>query len=112
MLRVLCTGVKSFGHTYMTLAPSALCMYLEQAGVYSIRVSFLYREMRMLFAHIRRQVERRYRVDDHHKELPWQSVSAFCFLRFIVPAILHPHLFGLWAGKLPLLSLLHSRSSK
>jgi len=28
----------------------------------------------------------------------WQSVSAFCFLRFIVPAILHPHLFGLCPG--------------
>ncbi|KAF6766033.1 GTPase activating protein [Ephemerocybe angulata] len=32
---------------------------------------------------------------------PKQSVSAFCFLRFIVPAILHPHLFGLYPGSPP-----------
>ncbi|KAI1797892.1 Rho GTPase activation protein [Ganoderma leucocontextum] len=56
-------------------------------------------ELRKLFEHIRRLVERRYRVrDDSNRELPWQSVSAFCFLRFIVPAILHPHLFGLLPG--------------
>ncbi|RPD82540.1 Rho GTPase activation protein [Lentinus tigrinus ALCF2SS1-7] len=56
-------------------------------------------ELRRLFEHIRRLVETRYRVkDDHNRELPWQSVSAFCFLRFIVPAILHPHLFGLLPG--------------
>ncbi|KAI0735157.1 Rho GTPase activation protein [Earliella scabrosa] len=56
-------------------------------------------ELRQLFEHIRRLVETRYRVrDDNNRELPWQSVSAFCFLRFIVPAILHPHLFGLLPG--------------
>jgi hypothetical protein len=33
--------------------------------------------------------------------LKWQAVSAFVFLRFFVPAILHPHLFGLTEG-LPL----------
>lgn len=59
----------------------------------------VYREMRVLFEHIRRLVEKRYGLqDDQNRELPLQSVSAFCFLRFIVPAILHPHLFGILPG--------------
>lgn len=70
-------------------------------------------EMRLIFKEIRELVERRYRrnpesVDDN---LPRQSVSAFIFLRFIVPAILHPHLFGLYPGmsNQNLISPLYSR---
>ncbi|KAF8642289.1 hypothetical protein AX16_009559 [Volvariella volvacea WC 439] len=59
-------------------------------------------EMRRLFETIRKVVERRYGSQEHNPnynpDLPHQSVSAFCFLRFIVPAILHPHLFGLCPG--------------
>ena len=63
-------------------------------------------EMRRLFEHIRKQVEKRcletntLADDGSQSDLPWQAVSAFVFLRFIVPAILHPHLFGLVPGKL------------
>ncbi|EJD47784.1 Rho GTPase activation protein [Auricularia subglabra TFB-10046 SS5] len=56
-------------------------------------------ELRKLFEHIRKLVEARYSAD--YPELRWQCVSAFCFLRFIVPAILHPHLFGLCQGLPP-----------
>ncbi|TFK41156.1 Rho GTPase activation protein [Crucibulum laeve] len=59
-------------------------------------------EMRRLFGTIRQLVERRCRTEqapaELQEELPLQSVSAFCFLRFIVPAILNPHLFGLCPG--------------
>ncbi|KAL0581609.1 hypothetical protein V5O48_000425 [Marasmius crinis-equi] len=54
-------------------------------------------EMRRLFGTIRGLVENRFPLQDN-RELPWKCVSAFVFLRFIVPAILHPHLFGLCAG--------------
>ena len=62
-------------------------------------------EMRTLFEHIRKLVERKCRAmkalgdDGSLNDFPWQAVSAFVFLRFIVPAILHPHLFGLVPGK-------------
>lgn len=61
-------------------------------------------EMRRLFEHIRKLVETNYRVSGaaqgQNRELPWQSVSAFCFLRFIVPGILNPHLYGLCPGNI------------
>ncbi|KAK0478352.1 GTPase activating protein [Armillaria novae-zelandiae] len=68
--------------------------------IYSVRRECPY-EMRQLFETIKKLVERRYQdseVMTENRDLPWQSVSAFCFLRFIVPAILHPHLFGICPG--------------
>lgn len=59
------------------------------------------REIRKMFAHIRRTVEKKYGNSEPLDDTPsvsWQSISAFCFLRFIVPAVLHPHLFGLCPG--------------
>ncbi|KAG8899531.1 hypothetical protein FRB99_006584 [Tulasnella sp. 403] len=38
----------------------------------------------------------------YQTDLKWQAVSAFVFLRFFVPAILHPHLSGLVSGAPPL----------
>ncbi|EAU93112.2 GTPase activating protein [Coprinopsis cinerea okayama7 len=59
-------------------------------------------ELRRLFLTIRKLVEERCRNENGsigaNRDLPKQSVSAFVFLRFIVPAILHPHLFGLCPG--------------
>ncbi|KAH7883586.1 Rho GTPase activation protein [Phlebopus sp. FC_14] len=56
-------------------------------------------EMRKLFEHVRKLVESRYKGGQgKQRDLPYQGVSAFCFLRFIVPAILYPHLFGLYPG--------------
>ncbi|KAH9486933.1 putative Ras GTPase-activating-like protein ngap [Psilocybe cubensis] len=69
--------------------------------IYSVR-NECPNEMRILFKTIRTLVEQRYQPNpaslDNNKNLRWQSVSAFCFLRFIVPAILNPHLFGLCPG--------------
>ncbi|KAI0073136.1 Rho GTPase activation protein [Panus rudis PR-1116 ss-1] len=57
-------------------------------------------EMRKLFTHIRMLIESRYRPkdDERYRELPWQGVSSFLFLRFLVPAVLNPHLFGILPG--------------
>ncbi|KAI0047832.1 Rho GTPase activation protein [Auriscalpium vulgare] len=68
--------------------------------IYSVRAKCP-SDMRRLFERVRQLVEKRYKTkgtSDSSRDLPWQSVSAFCFLRFIVPAILHPHLFGLCPG--------------
>ncbi|KAJ3791000.1 GTPase activating protein [Lentinula aff. detonsa] len=60
-------------------------------------------EMRRLFCTIRELVEERFSSSGNSAiqakhDLRWQGVSAFCFLRFIVPAILNPHLFHLYPG--------------
>lgn len=55
--------------------------------------------MRRLFCTIRELVEERFAgAFQEKRDLRWQGVSAFCFLRFIVPAILNPHLFHLYPG--------------
>lgn len=79
-------------------------------------------ELRRLFGPIRTMVERRFGVSGRRMEfdpndptgttrtmntgagadmLPWQAISSFVFLRFIVPAILNPHLFGICPGMPP-----------
>ncbi|SCZ88811.1 BZ3500_MvSof-1268-A1-R1_Chr2-1g04651 [Microbotryum saponariae] len=50
-------------------------------------------DLRQIFSHIQKIVGERYGED--HKNTRWTSVSAFIFLRFFVPAILNPRLFGL-----------------
>ncbi|SCV71837.1 BQ2448_4531 [Microbotryum intermedium] len=50
-------------------------------------------DLRQIFSHIQKIVGERYSED--HKNTRWTSVSAFIFLRFFVPAILNPRLFGL-----------------
>lgn len=59
---------------------------------------WIYSELRRLFQSIRELVEKRFGGHDHSSNLKWQCVSAFCFLRLMVPAILHPHLWGLHPG--------------
>lgn len=58
-------------------------------------------ELRRLFGHIRLMVERKFGGGGDPSAfgmLPRQAISSFVFLRFIVPAILRPHLFGLCPG--------------
>ncbi|TFL06548.1 Rho GTPase activation protein [Pterulicium gracile] len=72
--------------------------------IYSVRAECPI-EIRKMFAHIRRTVEKKYGNSEPLDDTPsvsWQSISAFCFLRFIVPAVLHPHLFGLCPGLPPI----------
>jgi hypothetical protein len=65
-------------------------------------------ELRALLDKIRILVEEHGRktgpLAKMQQQRPWQSVSAFIFLRFIVPGILHPHLFGLCSGMLYIFS--------
>ncbi|THV04952.1 Rho GTPase activation protein [Dendrothele bispora CBS 962.96] len=68
--------------------------------IYSVKDECPY-EMRQIFGTVRDLVEKQFANSEsslNRGDLHWQSVSAFCFLRFIVPAILHPHLFGLTPG--------------
>lgn len=59
----------------------------------------MFSDMRKMFSHIRTLIETRYHVsEDRYPDLPLQGVSAFVFLRFFIPAILHPHYFGFWPG--------------
>ncbi|EIN13747.1 hypothetical protein PUNSTDRAFT_140219 [Punctularia strigosozonata HHB-11173 SS5] len=59
-------------------------------------------ELRRVFEHIRLRVGQRVQaqpgIDGYPTNDALHAVSAFCFLRFIVPAILNPHLFGLIPG--------------
>ena len=57
-------------------------------------------ELRMIFRHIRACADDRYGY--FHRTVTYSSVSGFLFLRFFVPAVLNPQLFGLLKGTLPL----------
>ena len=53
-------------------------------------------ELRLIFRHIKACAEDRY--GDFLRSVSYSSVSGFLFLRFFVPAILNPRLFGLLKG--------------
>jgi hypothetical protein len=53
-------------------------------------------ELRLIFRHIRACAEDRY--GDYLRTVQYSSVSGFLFLRFFVPAVLNPKLFGLLKG--------------
>ena len=55
-------------------------------------------ELRLIFRHIRACAEDRY--GDFLRSVTYSSVSGFLFLRFFVPAVLNPKLFGLLKGQL------------
>ncbi|KNZ73432.1 Ras GTPase-activating protein gap-2 [Termitomyces sp. J132] len=75
--------------------------FLDQ--IYAVRTECP-QELRCLFETLRILVERRFRSElskESHKNMQYRCVTAFCFLRFIVPAILNPHLFGFHLGSIP-----------
>lgn len=53
-------------------------------------------ELRIIFRHIKACAEDRY--GDFLRTVKYSSVSGFLFLRFFVPAVLNPKLFGLLKG--------------
>lgn len=53
-------------------------------------------ELRMIFRHIRACADDRY--GNFQRTVTYSSVSGFLFLRFFVPAVLNPKLFGLLKG--------------
>jgi hypothetical protein len=53
-------------------------------------------ELRLIFRHVRACAEDRY--GDFLRTVKYSSVSGFLFLRFFVPAVLNPKLFGLLKG--------------
>ena len=56
----------------------------------------LHSELQLLFKHVRTSVEECFGRQSNN--LLSQGVSALCFLRFIVPAILYPNMWGLYPG--------------
>ena len=66
-------------------------------------------ELRLIFRHIRACAEDRY--GDFLRTVKYSSVSGFLFLRFFVPAVLNPKLFGLLQGKHVLSQFLASVSN-
>jgi hypothetical protein len=66
-------------------------------------------ELRLIFRHIRACAEDRY--GDFLRTVQYSSVSGFLFLRFFVPAVLNPKLFGLLKGMLSWIPSLEVYSS-
>jgi hypothetical protein len=62
-------------------------------------------ELRLIFRHIQACAEDRY--GDFLRTVKYSSVSGFLFLRFFVPAVLNPKLFGLLKGMCTPASPLH-----
>jgi hypothetical protein len=59
-------------------------------------------ELRLIFRHIQACAEDRY--GDFLRTVKYSSVSGFLFLRFFVPAVLNPKLFGLLKGMIILIT--------